>query len=476
MHQVLTLALTETLEKLNSGDISAVELMQATLDRVDATHAQLNALICRRDPDLCLADARSADKRRAEGDARPLEGIPLGVKDLENAAGLITSHGSLLYQDNVADRDSVNVARLKAAGAIVIGKTNAPEFGAPAFTKNPLYGATRSPWDLEKSPGGSSGGSSALLAGCCVPLVTASDGGGSIRIPASLVGAYGLKPSYGRIPRGSNESWEFGDTSHWGPLTKTVEDAALYMDVTVGPAPSDANSLPHPGYSYVQKLEEALPKLRIAYSPDLGFGVVQSDVAREVENAVRQFEKLGHTVTELRGGPPDAAGVWAGTGSFFTAARLDEFMDTEKESLIGRGFLYGIKHRKEMTPARWQRAAVVRNEVAKWVCEVFEDHDLLLTPTVPFDPYPPGGPYPTVVEGRKQPGSSVGTFTIPFNLSWHPAGTVRCGYSDAGYPVGLQIVAPRHQDVRVLQASLAYQRVNPWHPEWPWDRIGLQNT
>jgi aspartyl-tRNA(Asn)/glutamyl-tRNA(Gln) amidotransferase subunit A len=304
-------------------------------------------------------------------------------------------------------------------------------------------------------------------------LVTASDGGGSIRIPASLVGAFGLKPSYGRIPRGSNQAWEFGDTSHWGPLTKTVEDGALYMDLTIGPHRNDPNSLPHPGYSYVDKLKEPLPKkLKIAFSPDLGFGVVQSDIARQVEAAAKAFSELGHEVELLSGGPPDAAAVWAGTGSFFSAARLSEFFGTEQEALIGRGFRAGIERGFKMTPERWQRASVIRNDVANWVCDVFDQYDLLLTPTVPFDPYPPGGPYPREVEGREQPPSSAGTFTIPFNLSWHPAATVRAGLSDAGYPVGLQIVGPRHRDDLVLQASYAFEQARPWHPEWPDDRIG----
>ena len=196
------LSLTELLNQLDAGECSCVELMGATLDRVEATHSRLNAVVGTRPREELLADAESADRRRAAGEAGPLEGAPLGVKDLEDVAGMVTSMGSRVFRDNVAGSDSTQVARLRAAGAIVVGKTNTPEFGFTAITKNPLFGVSRSPWNLERTPGGSSGGSAAVLAGGVLPLVTSSDGGGSIRIPASFTGAFGLKPSQGRVPRG----------------------------------------------------------------------------------------------------------------------------------------------------------------------------------------------------------------------------------------------------------------------------------
>ena len=239
VHELLTLTLQELCEQLRTRRASPVDLMQAVLARIDETHADLNAVCSRRDPDACLADARMAEARIARGEARPLEGIPLGVKELEPAAGLPWTECSPLFGDRVARRDSVQVERLKAAGAIVVGKTNAPEFGAPAFTKNRLYGVTRSPWNLELSPGGSSGGSSAAMAAGVLPLVTAGDGGGSIRIPASFTGCFGLKTSYGRVPREHDDQWEYGATAVYGPLTKTVGDAALVLDQVVGTSELD---------------------------------------------------------------------------------------------------------------------------------------------------------------------------------------------------------------------------------------------
>src|SRR5262245_16443093 len=207
-HELVTLTLTELCETLHRRRASPVELMQAVLARIDETNPDLNAVCSRRDAEACLADARDAEARIARGEARALEGIPLGVKELEHAAGLPATQASPLFADRIASTDSVQVARLKAAGAIVVGKTNAPEFGAPAYTKNRLYGVTRSPWNLALSPGGSSGGSSAAMAAAVLPLVTAGDGGGSIRIPASFTGCFGLKTSYGRIPRDpEGEQW-----------------------------------------------------------------------------------------------------------------------------------------------------------------------------------------------------------------------------------------------------------------------------
>ena len=293
------------------------------------------------------------------------------------------------------------MSRLKAAGAIVVGKTNAPEFGAPAYTKNRIYGVTRSPWNLELTPGGSSGGSSAAMAAAVLPLVTAGDGGGSIRIPASFTGCFGLKTSYGRIPREpEGHQWEYGTTAVYGPLTKTVDDAALFMDQVVGPDAIDPYSLPHPGCSYVDRLSETTPALRIGFSPDLGYAVVQSDVAAAVEDAVQVFARLGHRVDRAAGGPPELGRAWGLLGAFLLGARLREDL-AGREHLVGRGLLAGFQHRRDDDPGavgRVRRACAA--DLNAWCAEQFDRFDLLVTPTVPFDPYPAPGPYPTEIEGR----------------------------------------------------------------------------
>ena len=468
MPELLSLSLVELTDRIRARAVSPVEVMEAVLARIDETHADLNAVVLRRDPERCLADARAAERRVAAGEGRPLEGIPLGVKELEPVAGMPWSECSPLFADRVADHDSVQVQRLVAAGAIVVGKTNAPEFGAPAFTRNRLHGVTRSPWDLALSPGGSSGGSSAAIAAGVLPLVTAGDGGGSIRIPASFTGCFGLKTSFGRVAREQLHHWDYGATAVYGPLTRTVEDAALVLDQVVGASELDPTSLPHPGYSYLERVREAAPRgLRIGYSPDLGYAVVQSDVAAAVEEAVGVFAALGHRVERVAGGPPEAGRTWGLLGAFLLASQLDTHL-AGREHLLGRGLMAGIElARREMNAAHFGRLAELRAEIVRWCASVFERCDLLVTPTVPFDPYPAPGPYPQETEGRPQPWSNVGSFTIPFNLSWHPAATVRVGLSRRGLPMGMQIVGPRHRDDLVLQAARAFERERPWHPHWP---------
>ena len=466
MTDLLRRPLTEITAMLAHKEISPVELMRATLDRIEATHEKLNAFVALRDGDTLLAEAREAEQRIVAGGARPLEGIPLGVKDLENAEGLVTSEGSIPYRDNMAMRDSVQVARLRAAGAIVVGKTNAPEFGYTAITKNLLFGATRNPWNLAHTPGGSSGGSSAAVAGGVVTLATASDGGGSIRLPASFTGCFGLKPSYGRIPHEGKALWTTDDTSVVGPLTRTVEDAAIHMDVTAGADPLDPNSLPHPGISYRRVLRDLPDGLRIAYSPDLSYAVVQSDVGEIVYDAARVFAELGHQFEEIDDGPPELGRDWGLVGAFELLSRIGHLLP-EREGDFGRAFIKGVKTGEKMTPAVWGNVRRRREELNGWCAALFERFDLLLTPTVPYDPPPAKGPFPQETEGRVQTLASVASFTIPFNLSWHPAATVRAGLSKAGLPVGLQIVGRRHRDDLVLQAAHAFEQERPWRDAWP---------
>jgi aspartyl-tRNA(Asn)/glutamyl-tRNA(Gln) amidotransferase subunit A len=466
MNELLGLTLIELNDRLRSKKASPVDLMQATFDRIDETNKDLNAVVAMYDRQQLLAEARDAETRIARGEGRPLEGIPLGVKDLEDAKGLITSQGSLIFKDNVAQADSTQVERLRRAGAIVVGKTNAPEFGYTAITKNLVYGVTRSPWNLAHTPGGSSGGSAAAMAANVLPLVTSSDGGGSIRIPASFTGCFGHKVSFGRIPRGPFEHWEFQDTAVYGPTTKSVEDAALFMDQVVGASPFDPNSLPHPGISYLEAVRRGLPgKLRVGYSPDLGYAVVQSDIAAAVEENVKVFEKLGHTVVPITGGPPLLGREWAVSGVFELASHLREYLP-EREKEFGRAFASGLKMAWEVRPDNWGVAAQQREKLNRWCAELFDQVDVLVTPTVPYDAPPAGGPFPEETEGRRQVLAGVAAFTIPFNMSWHPAATVRVGLSRNKLPMGMQIVGPRHRDDLVLQAARAFERERPWHPHW----------
>lgn len=472
MNELLQLSLTDLAVRLRERRASPVELMEAVLARIDETNADLNAFVAQHPRERLLAAAKAAEARIGRGEARPLEGIPLGVKDLFDAVGLPNTQGSLLFEDHISTRSSTEVERFEAAGAIVVGKTNAPEFGSTAITKNLVFGVTRSPWDLSLTPGGSSGGAAAALAANVCPLVTASDGGGSTRIPASFVGAFGLKPSFGRIPRGPFTHWEFDDKAVQGPLTKTVADTALVLDVCAGPSPCDPNSLPPPGLSYVAALAEPLPSgTRFGFSPDLGYAVVQSDVGAVAGEAAQVFEKLGHRLVSIAGGPPELGREWGLLGSFELRAHLSAFLP-ERKGEIGRSLLRGLELAEQVDARAWGEMARKRAQLNDWCAALFEQVDFLLTPTVPYDPPPAKGPFPRETEGRRQRAAGVGAFTIPFNWSWHPAATVRAGLSRRGLPVGLQIVGPRHRDDLVLRAALAFERERPWHPHWPiaWEK------
>jgi aspartyl-tRNA(Asn)/glutamyl-tRNA(Gln) amidotransferase subunit A len=389
------------------------------------------------------------------------------VKDLEDAAGLPTTHGSKLFEGAVAEHDSTQVARLRAAGAIVFGKTNAPEFGTNAITRNLVYGVTGSPWGAALSPGGSSGGSAAALAAEMLPLVTASDGGGSIRIPASFVGAYGLKPTFGRVPRGPIHKFTLGATVCYGPLTKTVDDAALMLDVTAGYDPRDPGSLPAPSTPYQEGLKKPFDrKLRIGYSPDFGYAVVQSDVAAIVEDGVRLLERLGHTVKSIPGGPPDMNGEWGLLGAFEIGAEITEFRPARDEDL-GRALMGTIRYVEAMSQPIWGSMMDKRARIVNFFADVFDQVDILVTPTMPYDAPPAKGPFPAETEGRPQITASAGSFTIPTNLSWHPSASVRAGLSKRGLPVGLQMIAPHHREDLLLALSRSFESERPAHPNWP---------
>jgi len=448
-------------------EVSPLEVVDAALARIEALNPHLNAFVALR-AEEARADARALGERIARGeDPGPLAGVPFGVKDLEDLAGLPTTYGSMPFRDNVAKDDSTQVARLKRAGAIALGKTNTPEFGATAFTKNLVFGTTRNPWNLERTPGGSSGGSSAAIAAGLVPLATASDGGGSIRIPAAYVGAFGLKPTFGRVPRGPFEWQGWIDTAVNGPLTRCVQDAALFLDAVVGRDGRDPDSLPHPGHRFQDGLDDLPKGLRIAYSPTLGYARVDRDVRREVEAGVALLgQLLGRPVDLLPDRLTDAGAAWAFLNAFESYAHLAPMIEEHRDQW-GRGFLRGVEAGARFNAAdigRFQRTRIaLLNEVAS----VFDRFDLLVTPTLPTTAFPAPGPMPAGADGEPfaSPIHAV-AFTYPFNLTGHPACTVRAGLGDDGLPVGLQVVAERGQEHLLLKVARAWERARPFEP-WP---------
>ena len=443
---------------VRARELSPVALMERSLARIEALNPGLNAFV-ETDPEGALREARALEARLAAGEeAGPFAGLPLGVKDLENAAGFVTTRGSRLYRDNRVDFDDALVARLKAAGAIVVGKTNTPEFGHIPFTDNELFGPTRNPWNPERTPGGSSGGSSAALASGMVPLATASDGGGSIRIPACYTGLYGLKPSHGRTPIAPRAMPAWLSISCYGPLTRCVRDAAVYLDAVAGPHPEDPESLPAPDVSYADTLEEPPPKLRIAFNATLGVTRVQRDVLREVRAAVEAFAAMGHEVEENRDAIPEMGGWWARVSAFQTLGQEWDNYSARHDEFTAR-YVRQLDRALDVDPGDFQEFLRRRGELIAWTARLFERYDLLLTPTLPTEAFGPSGPIPREVEGEQVNGIA---FTYPFNFTGHPAASVPAGLTDAGLPCGLQIVGPRHRDDLVLRASRAYEQARPF--------------
>jgi aspartyl-tRNA(Asn)/glutamyl-tRNA(Gln) amidotransferase subunit A len=431
--------------------ISARELVTATLERIEAIDPQINAFVAI-DGESALAEATALDARIVAGETvGPLAGIPIGIKDLEDAAGFTTTQGSVVYADSPpATSDSPLVERLRAAGCIVVGKTNTPELGHKADTTNPLFGSTRNPWNLERTAGGSSGGSAAAIAAGLVPLCTGSDGGGSIRIPSSVCGISGMKPSLGRVPMGGRKPPGWADLSTRGPMARTIRDITLALDMVVGPEATDLRSLPMPDTSWTRSLNELHAPRKVGWAPTLGYAQVDGEVAAICAAAVARLAELGSEIVDVDPVfPEDPAGPWmtlAMAGNERALGHLRgtddwERLDPMHTSLID---MFGSK----VSGADVLAALDACHTANLRLVELFHKVPILLTPTVAGQPGLAGGN--GTVDGRETP--SWVAFTYPFNMTRSPAGTVCAGFTADGLPVGLQVVGPQHADVVVLRA------------------------
>lgn len=457
-------------EAVRHGSLSAVEITAAFLERIERYNPELNALVLV-DRDSALVQAEAVDRAVAAGaDPGPLAGVPVGVKDLEDVAGMPTRSGSLLTGTAPAASDSTQVARMRAAGAVVVGKTATPEFGSLVYTWSRLHGVTRNPWDQELTPGGSSGGSAAAVAAGLVPLATASDGGGSTRIPASYCSLVGLKPTNGLVPRGPRRL-AAGNLSSHGPLTARVRDLARVLDVVAGDDPSDPWSFPKTGAGFESSLEALPDGLRFAWSATLGFGRCAKEPAAVARAAAERFAKvIGAEEVSLDPGLPDAGEVWVHLWALnaytelahLPVARRQQLTPVVAEVLELAG---GIRP-KDMRAATRQRFNVLRK-----LNEAFRQVDFIVTPTMPFGAFPAGGPMPRELEsgagdlpGRHRsidPPQGV-CFTLPYNLTGQPAISLPAGFDARGVPLGFQVAAPRFGDALLLAAAHAYEAAEPW--------------
>lgn len=453
------MAMIALVERIRRKEISPVEVLRQCLDRIERYNPALNAIVIL-DAEPALVAARAAEQRLMRGEALgPLGGVPFAVKDLEDVAGMRTTFGSPLFAANVATDDSIHVARLRAAGAHPIGKTNTPEFGAYMQTSNAVFGATRNPWNLERTPGGSSGGSAAALVAGLVPLVTASDGGGSIRHPAAFTGCVGLKPTFRRVPQRPQPVLTFDDTSVWGPLTLTVRDAARVADVTFGPSEEDPTALPAPEGSYEAQVDQPPPRLRIAWCADLGH-VVQPDVAREVAASAEAVAALGHDVEPFDARLPFVGKAWSLTGAVTEYLRHREALATpdQLDPMLREGLLRARRSAADDLAYAYAR----RTELVRWTAAAFARFDVLMMPTLPLEAFPIGQVHPTEIAGRPIRVHDAFPYTHPFNLSGHPALAVPAGFTDAGLPASVQFVARRFREDLLLRLGRQFEQARPW--------------
>jgi len=444
-------------ELVRSGASSAREQTERALAAIEATNAVVRAFVAV-DAERALAEADAVDRRIAAGDdVGPLAGVPIGVKDLEDAIGYVTTRGSALYRDSPpATGDSPLVERLRAAGCVVVGKTNTPEFGWQAESSNEIFPTTVNPWNPERSAGGSSGGSGAALAAGMVPLATGSDGGGSIRIPSAVNGLSGLKPSRGRVPLGGPEASTWLHYSTPGPMAVRIADVALALDVSVGPDPTDLNSLPMPrGESWAAAVDEpGLPK-SVLWSPNLGYGTNDHEVESVCRDAVEQLATAGVDVIEVDVFDSDPILSWASLAFVGLRRKIDTHRGTPVWDTITPGLRKITELVADADMYAVYDALAAAHQLNYRLVELFHQAPLLLCPTVAGQTGLAGG------QGTIDGEPTVGwvTYTPPFNMTGNPAGSVCAGFTSDGMPVGLQVIGPQHADIAVLRSIAAFEEV-----------------
>jgi aspartyl-tRNA(Asn)/glutamyl-tRNA(Gln) amidotransferase subunit A len=455
---------TELAAMIRQKQISPVEVMQATLARIEALEPKVNAF-AHLAADQAMAAAKDAEAAlMGGGRIGRLHGVPATIKDLAITADMPTQAGTLIMKGNQPTEDTPIVPRLRGEGAIILGKTTTSEFGWTGVSRSPLTGITHNPWKHGYNAGASSAGAGAAAAAGFGPLHQGSDGAGSVRMPSHFCGIFGLKPSFGRVPYYPVGTGDF--TSHIGPMTRTVADAALMLEVMAGPHPLDYTTSEAGPAPYLQRLGEGIAGKRIAYSPDMGVARVDPDVAALVKAAVDRFAELGATVEEVSlpwaaDGPELARFFWpAHTARHMPRlAEWEQRMDPGLVACIREGARHSITDYQIM---RERKMAYIA-EAHRW----FEGWDFLLTPAVSVAAFPAELLQPPHWPQHPWDWLSWAEFSYPFNFTWNPAASVPCGFTEAGLPVGLQIVGKRFDDLGVLQASAAYEAIAPWADKRP---------
>jgi amidase len=443
--QLWTISAAEAVGLLHAGEVSAVELVEAALARIEQVDGAINAL-----PTVCAE--RALDRARRADRATPLAGLPIAVKDLNDVAGVRTTYGSPIYAGHVPDTSDAMVARLERRGAVVLAKSNTPEFGAGGNTFNEVFGETRNPWDTSRTCGGSSGGSAAALAAGEVWLATGSDLGGSLRTPAGFCGVVGIRPTPGRVANGPSPL-PFGTLSVEGPMGRSVADAALMLDAMAGLDPVDPLSLPEPARPFVEAATRPALPVRVAYSADLGVTPVDPAVRAACDRAVAQLEQAGVVVDRVTPGLTDAPEAFQVLRAAGFVADMAELYETERGRLKP-DIVWNIELGLQLTPERIGWAKRTRGAVAHALGRLLENHDVLLCPSACVLPFDVAVRWPREVDGVAF-GNYVEwlRITSTITLTGCPVVALPCGLSDEGLPAGMQVVGRFRGEWELIAAA-----------------------
>ncbi|WP_152459872.1 amidase [Ruegeria sp. THAF33] len=455
---------TDLLKQLANRQVSASDVMQATLDRIAKVNGEVNAIVALRDSDGLMAEAKACDDGPITG---PLHGLPIAVKDLVNVAGVVSSQGSPVFQDHVPASDDLIAARMRQAGAILIGKTNTPEFGLGSHTFNPVYGATRNPYDADRTCGGSSGGAAVALATGMVALADGSDMMGSLRNPAAWNNVYGFRPSWGRVPSDPVGDSFLHQLSTLGPMARCPEDLGVLLDVISGPDPRLPLAVESAPVSPVTAAD--LQRLRIGWLGDWGGAFpTEPGILDICKDAMDVFETRGARVEDVA--PPfDAEKLWTSwitLRSFSVAAGLEP-LASQKEDLKDSA-QWELDRGLAMSAMEVHHASVIRSEWFRCAANLFEQFDALVLPSAQIWPFSVDLPYPTEIAGR-----TMDTYhrwmhvTIPVGLIGLPCLAAPAGFGTQGLPMGFQLFGPRGSDRKLLSVGAAYHAETNWPNKRP---------
>jgi amidase len=446
---------------------SPLETMRAVLDRIDRVNPRVNAIVTLA-RESALSEARRATSALRRGaKLPPLFGVPVGIKDVTPTRGLRTTHGSKLFENHVPEADALVVERLRAAGAIVIGKTNTPEFAFGPNTVNALFGATRNPWDLTRTSGGSSGGSAAGLATGMFPIAEGTDLGGSLRGPAAFCGVVGFRTTPGLVPRHPSVlSWD--SYSVEGPMARTLGDAALMLSAMAGADDRAPLSYPVDPREFLAAVKNPSVKgWRIAWTPDLGLVEIDDEVRASFEGAVAAFRSLGARVEAACPDLSDVPEIVRLTRGFLMVARHADKLP-QWRAVLQEGLVENTEQGLALTPREIAEGELLRTRQWLRVQQFLETRELLITPTMAVPAFPVDHPHIVEINGRPVGKAMARSFlTYAFSVLSLPAISIPCGFTKSGLPVGLQIVGKRRGEAAVLRAAAAFEAARPWADRVP---------